>query len=249
LEIAGTFIGCGPTMGFPQGERGEEWSRQSLRLSTFDKLWEERTISLSQGGGGSRIPLFSSLEEGGMGEQEAFPLFVRATFVDSGLIEAGIKEFGRLAKMSDEELVDYRARYKAAHDFGHNLYVWVELRTALSEEYLKLGRWTIFLEGEQRHQFDPARIVEHARAGDLERSLTVTQNESEGFPGARYQGRSLLTKDVELYFPMSQLTGEPILSPATKTLKLVILQADNPNVRAEGAWDFSTFEKKQHRSG
>jgi len=231
-------------MGFRQGERGEESSRQSLRLSTFDKLWEERTISLSQGGGGSRIPLFSSLEGGGRGEQEAFPLFVRATFVDSGLVEAGIKEFGRLAKMSDEELVDYRARYRAAHDFGHNFYIWVELRTALSEEYLKLDRWTLFLEDEQRHQFDPVRVAEHPGAGNRERGHTVTQDEGEGFPGAPFQNRSSLRKDVELYFPMYELAGEPILNPASKTLKLVMLQSDDTNVRAEGEWDVSILMKK-----
>jgi hypothetical protein len=238
------MIGCGSTMGYREGERGEAWAGQSLRLSTFDKLWEERTISLGQGGGGSRNPLFSSPGGGGMGEREAFPLFVRATLMDSTLVDAGIKEFGRLAKMSDEELADYRARYKRAHDIGHNLYIWAEMQTALSEEYLRLGRWAIFLEDEQKHQFEPVRVVEQPKEKGMERRVVTTETESDEFPGVRFQSRVLHTKDVELYFPMSQLTGEPILSPATKTLKLVMLQADNPNVRAEGAWDSSTFEKK-----
>lgn len=237
------MIGCGSGMGYRQGDHEEMWGRQALRLSAFDKLWEERTISLGQGGGGLGIPFFSSPGGGEMGDREAFPLFVRATLVDSTLIEAGIGEFARLAKMSDEELVDFRARYKKAHDLGHNIYIWAELETTLSEEYLKLSRWAIFLEDEKRHQFEPVRVVEQPKERGMERRAVTTQRESGDFSGTRFQGRFLITKDIELFFPVSRLTGEPILSPAAKALKLVMLQTDNPSVRAEGAWDPSTLKK------
>jgi hypothetical protein len=78
----------------------------------------------------------------------------------------------------------------------------------------------------------------------MEGGPPLTQNEGEGLLGERFQGRFLLTKDVELYFPMYQLTGEPILKPAAKTLKLVVLQSDDANVRAEGGWDVSILETK-----
>lgn len=243
LSIVGMMIGCGPAMGYRQVARGETWGRQTLRLSAFDKLWEERTISLGLAGGGLRIPFFSSPGGNETGDREAFPLFVRATLVDSTLVEAGIREFARLAKMSDQELVDYRARYKKAHDLGHNIYIWAEMQTALSEEYLKLGRWAIFLEDEDKHQFEPVRVVEQPRERGMERRAVTTQRESGNFAGTRFQGRFLITKDIELFFPVSCLTGEPILSPAAKALKLVMLQTDNPSVRAEGAWDLSTFKK------
>jgi hypothetical protein len=243
LVIAGMMIGCGPSMGYRQGEREEMWGRQSLRLTSFDKLWEERTISLGQGGGGLRIPFFSSPGGGEMSDRESFPLSVRATVVDSTLIEAGLREFARLAKMSDQELADFRARYSKAHDLGHNIYIWAELQTALAEEYLNLDRWAIFLEDEEKHQFEPVRVVEQPRERGVERRVVPTQAGSDEFPEGRFQGRFTRAKDVELYFPMSRLAGEPILSPAAKALKLVMLQADNPNVRAEGAWDPSTFKK------
>jgi hypothetical protein len=120
----------------------------------------------------------------------------------------------------------------------------VELQTTLSEEYLKLGRWTIFLEDEQRHQFDPVRVEEHPVESGMERRLPMTQDGSEGFPEARFLGQPLIRRDLELYFPKYQLTGEPILSAKTTTLKLVFLQADDTSVRAEGTWDFPVATKR-----
>jgi hypothetical protein len=179
-----------------------------------------------------------------MADRESFPLLVRATFMDSSLIEEGIREYGRLAKMNNEELVAYRTRYETSHDVDSTLYIWVELQTGLAEDYLRLDRWTIFLEDDQGHQFDALRVEPHPVQSATERRLAVTRNERDGFPGGRFQVPSLMRRDVELYFPKYQFSGHPVLSPATKSLKFVMLQSDNPNVKAEGVWDFSTFEKK-----
>jgi hypothetical protein len=179
-----------------------------------------------------------------MADRESFPLLVRATFMDSSLIEEGLRQYGRLAKMDNQELTEYRARYETNHDVDSTLYIWVELQTGLAEDYLRLDRWTIFLQDDQGHQFDPGRLEPHPVQSASEGRLAMSQNESYGFPGGRFQVPSVTRRDVELYFPKYQLTGEPILTPTTKSLKFVILQSDNPNVKAEGVWDFSTFEKK-----
>jgi hypothetical protein len=124
------------------------------------------------------------------------------------------------------------------------LYIWVELQTGLAEDYLRLDRWTIFLEDDQNHQFDPVRVEPQPVQSASERRLATSQNERDGFPEGRFQGQSLIRRDVELFFPRYQLTGEPILTPATKNLKFVMLQSDGPSVKAEGVWEVSTFEKK-----
>jgi hypothetical protein len=219
-------------------------ARQALRLSTFDKLWDERTISIGQGQGGTRSPFSFPMGEGGMADRESFPLLVRATFMDSGLIEEGIREYGLLAKMNNEELAAYRARYETSHDVDSTLYIWVELQTGLAEDYLRLDQWTIFLEDDQRHQFDPIRVEPHLAQSESQRRLAMNQDEREEYPVGRYQVPSLKRRDVELYFPKYQLSGQPILTPATKNLKFVMLQSDNPSVKAEGVWDVSTFDKK-----
>jgi hypothetical protein len=179
---------------------------------------------------------------GGMADRESFPLLVRATFMDSSLIEEGLREYGRLAKMNNEELAEYRARYETDHEVDSTLYIWVELQTGLAEDYLRLDRWTIFLEDGQRHQFDPVRVEPHPVESVSERRLAM--NEDKGFPVGRFQVPSLIRRDVELHFAKYQVTAEPILTPTTKSLKFVMLQSDDPSVKAEGVWDVSTFEKK-----
>jgi hypothetical protein len=231
-------------MGYREGGQTGMWAGQALRLSTFDKLWDERTISIGQGQGEARSPFSFPMGEGDMADRESFPLFVRATFMDSRLIEEGIREYGHLAKMNNEELTAYRARYESNHDVDSTLYIWVELQTRLAEDYLRLDRWTIFLEDDQRRQFDPVQVKPHPIQSASERRLAATQTERDGFPGGGFQVPAVIRRDVDLYFPKHQLTGEPILMPATKSLKFVILQSDNPNVKAEGVWDVSTFEKK-----
>jgi hypothetical protein len=181
---------------------------------------------------------------GGIADRESFPLLVRATFMDISLIEEGLREYGRMAKMDNEELAAYRARYESNHDVDSTLYIWVELQTRLAEDYLRLDRWTVFLQDDQGHQFDPVRVEAHPVQSTTERRLAMTQNERDGFPGGRFQVPAVIRREVELYFPRYQLTGDPILTPATNSLKFVMLQSDNPNVKAEGVWDFSTFEKK-----
>jgi hypothetical protein len=220
------------------------WARRALRLSSFDRLWDERTISIGQGIGGARSPFSFPTGEGETGERESFPLFVRATFMDSGLIEEGIREYGRLAKMNNEELAAYRARYESNHDVDSTLYIWVELQTGLAEDYLRLDRWTVFLEDDQKHQFDPIRVEAHPVQSAAERRLAMARDERGGFPEGRFQVPSLISREVEFHFPKYQLTGEPILTPSTKGLKFVMLQSDNLNVKAEGVWDVSSFLKK-----
>jgi hypothetical protein len=244
LSVAGVLAGCSSTMGYREGDQAGMWAQQALRVSTFDKLWDERTTSIGQGQGGARNPFSFPLGGGSMADRESFPLLVRATFMDSSLIEEGLREYGRLAKMNNEELAEYRARYETDHEVDSTLYIWVELQTGLAEDYLRLDRWTIFLEDDQNHQFDPVRVEPHPVQSASERRLAMTQNERDGFPGGRSQVPSVIRRDVELYFPKYQLSGEQILTRATKSLKFVMLQSDNPSVKAEGVWDFSTFEKK-----
>lgn len=229
---------CSPATGYRQPERGRQVALSSIAATPFEKLWAERTISFGQTFGGAGTSPFTG--PGGGGEL-AFPLIVRATFMDSILIEAGIKEFGRLASMSDEELNRYRASYRSAHNLDDKLFVWVELQTSFSEEYLQLGRWTLFLEDENKHQVEPTHIVEHP--GGRESAIRSTSSgEERGSPlGGRALGWSAVTKDVELYLPLYRVGGEALVSNTTKSLKFVVVQSTNPSVRAEGTWDLSKF--------
>ncbi|MEK9137809.1 MAG: hypothetical protein AAB393_11855, partial [Bacteroidota bacterium] len=117
-------------------------------------------------------------------------------------------------------------------------------QTPFSEEYLQLDRWTMLLEDEKNHQFEPSRIVEHP--GGKESALRGASSEDE--PANLLRGRLLgwsgVIKDVELYFPLHRVSGEPLVSSATKSLKFVVVQSSNPSVRAEGTWEFSNFGRQ-----
>ncbi len=243
MSILGLGAGYSPTMSYPQAKPETAGGLQSSSLESFDKLWEERTISFGQGSDRTGFPSFSGSSVGDRSERGAFPLILHATFMDSVLVEAGSQEYSRLASMTEGELKSYRESFLSAHDISRYIYIWIELQTPLSEEYLKLDRWTIFLEDEQKHQFDPIRVVEHPRERGVARRQPTSEDETGNLLSERLQERFLVAKDVEFYFPKYHIQGEPVVGSEMRRLKLVVVQSSNPNVRAEGTWDLSNIRK------
>lgn len=235
------FAGCMPSTATLPAERGNVALWSSLLPGSFGKLWTERTILLGQLSDGFRLPALSPLGGSPPDGDGPFPLIVRATLVDSVLIEAGIREYGRLASMTDEELSAFQSAYHAKHDVDNSLFVWLELQTSYTDDFLKLERWIIFLEDETKQQFEPMRVVEHPMQ---KRPPPDAAADRAGRNSLVYPGEltwPLTTKAVELYFPKKRYDGAPLLSATTKTLKLVVLEPKNTSVRAEGSWDFSSF--------
>jgi len=222
--------------------RGQEEEKiaqiNSPYFGSFDKLWTERTIEIPPiGAGGGLLLPFS-----GNGEPSIFPLTIRATYMDSAVINSGFHEFVRLTAMTDKEAAIFKDTYWNKHTTGDTLFIWAEMRTTSTVEFLDLHRWTIFLENDEGYQFEPARIVEH----QLEQT-----NKPFFPPGNRYQERppgtqeirygSSMKKNVELYFPIHRF-GDSIFSPRTTHLKFVILETEHPLVRAESSWILSILK-------
>lgn len=210
-------------------------SAASPYLGAFDKLWSQRTILLTQQREGEGAPI---LPTGGTdsppGGSGLFPVTVRATYMDSTLIDNGLQTFAELASMSGEERSQFRSIYKNGRASGDSLFVWLELETSATEEFLTLDRWTMFLENEEGRQFEPARI----RELPIQRQRRQSAEPDE----PRAQERDLsgfaatARKEVELYF--RQIPGESRnpAGAALRTLRFIMFETKNPVVRAEGAW-------------
>lgn len=195
----------------------------------FAQLWTERTFTLEQDRPGFRMPLMMGQPgEGGMPAGQ-FPVTACVTNVDSFLVEAGVEDYAPLASMSDAELTAFRSRYKSHHNVDTCLFLWVELETMMTEDYLKLDRWLFFLEDEQGRQVDPLRVAEHPLQTP---PLRPFDNQPDGREMTEPPLRS--KKVIELYFAKTPQYGKPYLQPDAKTVKLVMLEEKNPSVRAQG---------------
>jgi len=193
-------------------------------LSRFEKLWAERTILLT--------PSHSGAGSAGLG---AFPVLVRATLMDSTLVNAGIEEFVTLASMNEEEIMHFRQSYARSHSRGDSILIWVEMQTTATEDFLQLDRWTIFLENEGGQQVEPGHVVEHSL--QRQRSQFVFSGAPVGDDTQEDGGMwAPVTKQVELYFPRLLVAETHYGNEAHQGLRFVLFDVKNPNVRAEGVW-------------
>jgi hypothetical protein len=202
----------------------------------FGRLWLKKTVAVRQGSRGSMNRLLGGTGEGNAGGGEPFPLSVVATWIDTSLSESGIREYAGLASMSNAEADSFRSAYLAKHDVANSIFIWAELETSMTEDFLKLDRWTIFLENDIGREVEPARIVEHPV-----RHISAGRDRGPGEGGEIAPMRPGFdmrrsVKTVEFYFPLQRDNSPPFIIPTTTSVKLVFLDAGNNMVRAEGSW-------------
>ena len=206
-----------------QGDEG----LNSLLGCRFEELWNRETIILSSRRvRGIGFPSWS----GNAGEQAQgeFPLNVQATFMDSVLVDEGIREFARLASMDTTSLNAYRDSYRKKHTLDENAFVYVKMQTSLAEEYLSMDRWIFFVEDQHGNQVEPVRIVQHAVQRELPRGNTPYGRGWEEWPTT--------TRILELYFPLERLSLRKESLNGPIELKLIVLDNNNLQLRAEGTW-------------
>lgn len=229
LTFGSVCQGCAPGGGYRQPE--ERWEEvTALFSSSFEAAWRKNTIVL--GSGLSRGPGPFLVPGGGRGDA-AFPLIVRATIMDSFLVDMGIREFGGLAGIDTNSLESYRGTYLKHHRLDGCVFLYVDIQTFLAEDFLEADRWVFFVENTQRNQIEPLRIVQHPLQRQTPR------------PDSPYEVRSWIpfrfTKRIlELYFPLNRLPGIEKTLEGFRSLKFVVLDINNSHVRAEGMWDLTT---------
>jgi hypothetical protein len=152
--------------------------------------------------------------------------------MDSILVEAGIREFGRLAGMDTNGLENYRKSYRARYRLDEDIFVYVEMQTFLAEDYLRASRWIFFVEDDKGVQVEPERVVEHPVQRQGPGSVP-----SSGPVGPEVFGAE--KRVIEFYFPLDPF-HEGVHTLRKSGLKLVLLDAGNPLVRAEGTWNPTT---------
>jgi hypothetical protein len=214
------FSSCGHTRlessGTPQGF--------SLVPGNLSEVWNQHTIILTgqPGGMGGRPMMMPGTypgEEPGETRGEAretsgmFELSVRATLMDSLVIQSGLDEFAWLASLSAEEKQAYADRYDEEHYRDQYLFIWAEIATPFSDEYLKLDRWTFFLETQSGEQLEPAKTVEQNIQRRSFASGLPADSTAENFPASAFRRRSYPFKIVQFYFPVKDYHGVSVLSP------------------------------------
>ena len=220
------YQGCAPGGGYRLPEEQEEVAIP-LFSNSFEAAWKKNTLVL---GPASSRTLGSFPMPGGDRGDEGFPLTVQATIMDSALVDAGIREFGGLAGVDTNSLDGYRAIYLKRHGMDGCVLVYVDMQTFLAEDYLEADRWVFFVEDEHRNQVEPIRIVQHPVQRQASR------------PGSPYGagsrvGLKPVKRILELFFPLKRLPQMKNSIEGFRTLKLVVLDINNSQVRAEGGWD------------
>jgi hypothetical protein len=220
------YQGCTPGGGYRLPEEQQEVAIPLLS-SSFEAAWKRNTLIL--GPGSSQAPGSFPMPGGGRGEA-AFPLTVQATVMDSALVDAGIREFAGIAGIDTNSLEAYRATYLKHHGLEGCVLVYVDMQTFLAEDYLEANRWVFFVEDEHRNQVEPIRIVQHPVQRQAPRPR------SPYGAGSRV-GFKPVKRILELLFPLQRLPQMKNTIEGFRSLKFVVLDINNSQVRAEGAWD------------
>ena len=247
LLILLLFLSCAGPGRFTRLEKTGGTPGNSFFQTNFDSLWSSRTILItpqSQAMQGSPI-MTPGMQPGRPAGGTRFELIVRATLMDSTVIKSGINEYAQLISMSTEEKNDFRMRFDQEHYQGQYLYIWALIMTPFSDEYLKLDRWTFFLETEAGQQLEPKKIVEQKllpaiRAAELSPDTTLESIPSP-FP-SRHRSRPF--KIVEFYFPLNDYDSIPLLGGKTKSLKFGVVNAANLEDKSSGSWNLEQIRSK-----
>lgn len=241
-------LSCAGPGSFTRLEKTGGTPGNSFIQTNFDSLWSSRTIFItpqSQGMHGSPI-MMPGVQPGRPAGGTRFELIIRATLMDSTLIQSGINEYAQLISMTTEEKNDYRVRYDQEHYQGQYLYVWALIMTPFSDEYLKLDRWTFFLETEAGQQLEPKKMVEQKflppiRTTEFSPDTTLEKIPSP-FPSRR---RSRPFKIVGFYFPQNDYDSIPILGGKFKSLKFGVVNTAKMEDQASGSWNLEQILAKK----
>ena len=207
----------------------------ALIENSFPDLWERWTLYLSEERrSGAPLMFGAPLGMGGGGPGGEFPLQIAATLMDTTLIEAGLRHYVDLIKMTPEEEAEFRYAYDQRYQVGNHLLIWCELSTFWAELHLDLDRYTIFIEDDAINQYEPVRILDESRP---RRQVGADRPSQLGTRG-RDLGWEIHQKTLMLCFPKSDPVGNPVLSSDTKFLKLIFLRSEDDRTRAEGTWVF-----------
>ena len=204
---------------------------------SFPDLWEKWTVHLGaarRSGGPLTFgnPFSMSGDRGGPAGE--FPLQVAATLMDSTLIEAGLRHYAALIKMTPEEETEFRRAYSQRYEVENRLLIWCELSTSWAELHLDLDRWTIFIEDDAINQYEPVQILDESRPT----SQVGADRPYEFGTRGRGRGWEIYQKSLMLCFPKNDPAGNPVLSQDTKFLRLIFLLNEDDKTRAEGVWVF-----------
>lgn len=209
----------------------------TISEESYQSLKAKWTVSLSPSKPNASSPMAFGGLFGNQGRRRGagFPLMVKATLMETEVIEAGFKHYEKLVSMTPDEIDQFRQRYFELHDLEKNLLIEATLQTSWTEVYLDLSRWTIFLEDDQGNQYEPVKITEQLiQSSDLDdRFAEPLLNERSPFPFRMHQ------KQIFLYFPRQDYYGQSIIHEEINYLKIVFLQQEGGTASAEGIWAFN----------
>jgi hypothetical protein len=219
----------------------------SLPPGDFSKLWIQRTVKLSVRNPESpSSPLFGGGEPGERSTSgRMIPMNIDVTFFDSLLVEAGLREFEGLAKMSESEKAEYEKKYKSQFNFDNSYLFWMEMNSPYSEDALAANKWSFYLENEKGDVLEPEKITP-VEKDQLLSSAVKPGNEQINKPNSRPGGMQrggllrLNSKIFILSFPKKTLNGIDIVH-SSKSLKLVYFEWSTRDVKREGLLNVSNL--------
>jgi len=107
--------------------------------------------------------------------------------------------------------------------------IWIYMRTTLSENYIDPEKWVIFVQDEDKNQFEPKKVSEEGSLIKL-----------DSFP-ARERWRRAQIKEIQfaLLLPKKKFDGKSWI-PAKGKLKIVFMNINKQSERTEGTWNFKS---------
>lgn len=177
----------------------------------------------------------SRLNRGGRARQGAGPgmppISVQALFAGETVVKAGVEYVSTFLKLSGAEreqiFQDFSTQWQTEFYFP----VLVTLRTNLHKSYLDLSRWTIFLEDEDRNQYEAIKVVDVTDTG-----AHATNKDDGDDKKIRRPIFSSRMKKLVMLFPRLGRDGEPIWQQTNRKITFVVLSNEHFEHRLEAEW-------------
>lgn len=210
----------------PAGFSMPEASTQAdkLALSVYLTLLEDWSVSSFQ----SRDGGFPGGRGGSTGT--IIPISVQGLFVSPPIIQAGIAYFSAYLNLTPEERAQIRRDFRRQWLTESLFPVLLTLRTNLHESYLDLRRWTIFIQDDQRNQYEARQVQELPNP-----ALNAGAIEGEE-RGIRRPAMVRRVKRVLMHFPIADYEGKPLFTDQGRRLKFIVISNENLEQRLEMEW-------------
>jgi len=153
---------------------------------------------------------------------------IEATLFGPEMIEAELVRICADDSLSETQCAEKRSEYAEQHHTQEWFRIALRLHSGYEEKSLEADMWTIYLVDDENIMYEPTAVMSDS-------AKKVTRKIYSEFHN-RTMERTLFSRNVDLYFPLTTFFGKALLDERSRSLKLIL--ARHKRTAGEAEWRF-----------